>query len=168
MPHMECIHESTSTARREACLQKVCRRSTTLEAMSSLEDAVEGAPSVVAQTYYADAWGSYNMTWSKDGRCHLELKGFGTTELVRRMCDEADEVVSRFDPNLELRALADMRRGLGCSPFAFSRSTRLLRETGPRWVQALVVAPGPIASIADLSMRLARIQGVRFFGDKDK
>jgi hypothetical protein len=132
-----------------------------------MEDAVESSPLIVAQSYYSDAWGSYNMTWSKDGRCDLELRGFGTTELVRRMCNEADKIISRFDPSLKLRALVDMRRGLGSSPFAFSRATRLLRENGPRAVRTVVVAPRPIAAIADLSMRTARIQGVRFLGDKD-
>merc|ERR1712008_354486 len=99
--------------------------------------------------------------------CDLELKGFGTTELEQRMCKEADQIVARFDPSLEIQASADMRHGLGCSPVAFNSVTRFLPATGARWVRAVVVAAGPIAAIADLSMRVARIQGVRFVGDKD-
>merc|ERR1712008_428274 len=133
-----------------------------------LDDAAESSPLVVAQSYYSDAWGSYNMTWSKEGRCDLKLGGFGTTELVRRLCDEADETISRFDPSLKLRGLMDLRRGLGCSPLAFSRSTRFLSETGPRWVRKVVVAPAPITAILDRAARLARLQGVRFLAlDQD-
>jgi len=171
LQHSCCTWRSFTSFQRQlsgrCALQKVNSRGTTLEASSLLDDVVEKTPLLVAQRYYSDAWGSYNMTWSRDGTCDLELTGFGTTKLVQRMCREAAEIIARFDPSLELRALADMRRGFGCSPGAFSSATSFLRETGPRWVRAVVVAPGPVAAIADLSMRVARIQGVRFVGNKD-
>eukprot|EP00930_Biecheleria_cincta_P002881 TRINITY_DN103856_c0_g1_i1.p1 TRINITY_DN103856_c0_g1~~TRINITY_DN103856_c0_g1_i1.p1 ORF type:complete len:201 (-),score=27.77 TRINITY_DN103856_c0_g1_i1:209-811(-) len=122
---------------------------------------------VVKQQYFKDNWGSYNMTFWEGGRCDLELKGFGTTELVKRMCDDADEAVAEYGRDVACVAFTDMQRAIGSSPLAISRATRFLRETGPRWKRACIVAPGPIAAICDFALKIARIQGVRFFSDAD-
>eukprot|EP00444_Apocalathium_aciculiferum_P066914 CAMPEP_0183556670 /NCGR_PEP_ID=MMETSP0371-20130417/83225_1 /TAXON_ID=268820 /ORGANISM="Peridinium aciculiferum, Strain PAER-2" /LENGTH=206 /DNA_ID=CAMNT_0025763329 /DNA_START=31 /DNA_END=651 /DNA_ORIENTATION=- len=136
-------------------------------------DAADGSwnpaeqAALVSNSGLEDEWGSYNMTFWENGHCDLVLTGFGRGDLVDRMCTEARDIIAGFDQDLECRCLADVRRALGSSPMAFARAVSFLRETGPRWKRATIVAPKPIAAIFDVAIRVARIEGVRFFGDRE-
>lgn len=127
--------------------------------MAAGKIALIGRASLNART------GSATLALWDNGRLDVELSGWGSAGLVEDLCDNASSIIGKLDKDVPIRALLDMRRGVGSPPLAVQRPIRFLKEDGYRIVRGAIIASWPIAQFARFAVSVAGQTGVAFFSD---